>query len=285
MKTGKRIGWITLGLTPIAAGFCWQILVSVVGVVIYMFYGSYKAAETGTAVVDYDQLIAGFLDGNGGAYGLMMATINIGYLLIFGLWYGLMFVRKQQDRGRWKQVLKPVRISGLLVCGLGVQLFLSMALTVIFSFAPALGEQYKLVSDALISNSVFMILCVCILAPIGEELIFRGLTMRIMEKAIPWQAAMIIQAILFGIYHMNLIQGIYAALLGLIFGYVAHRYGSVIPGMLLHMAVNSFSYGMQYLLPEEVEESILWQVVLCVVGLGMTIAALRMYLKDVKSQN
>ena len=104
MKTGKRIGWITLGLTPIAAGFCWQILVSVVGVVIYMFYGSYKAAETGTAVVDYDQLIAGFLDGNGGAYGLMMATINIGYLLIFGLWYGLS-VRTLQDRGRWNQVL------------------------------------------------------------------------------------------------------------------------------------------------------------------------------------
>lgn len=285
MKTGKRIGWIALGLTPMAAGFCWQILVSVVGVVIYMFYSSYKAAETGTAGGDYGQLIAGFLDGNGSTYGLVMAAINIGYLLIFGLWYGLMFVRKQPDRGNWKQVLKPVRISGLLVCGLGVQLFLSMALTVIFTFVPALGEQYKLVSDALSSNSAFMILCVCILAPIGEELIFRGLTMRIMEKAIPWQAAMIVQAILFGIYHMNLIQGIYAALLGLIFGYVAHRYGSVIPGMLLHMAVNSFSYGMQYLLPAEVEESILWQVILCAVGLGMTIVALRMYLKDVKSQN
>ena len=88
MKTGKRIGWIALGLTPMAAGFCWQILVSAVGVVIYMFYSGYKAAETGTAVVDYDQLIAGFLDGNGSAYGLMMATINIGYLLIFGLGMG-----------------------------------------------------------------------------------------------------------------------------------------------------------------------------------------------------
>lgn len=274
MKAGNQIKWIALGLTPMMAGFFWQILASIVVIVIYMIC---KRSEPAAAMTE-------ILEGNGSSYGILMVVINIGYLLMFGLWYGLMFV-KRQKHDNWKQVLKPVRIGGLLLCGIGIQLFLTMALMVIFSFMPMLEEQYKIVSDMIGSNSVFMILCVSILAPIGEELMFRGVIMQMMEKAVPWQAAIVVQAILFGIYHMNLIQGVYATLLGLIFGYVVHRYRSVVPGILLHMAVNSFSYGMIYLFPAKLEESILWQIILCVVGLGTTIVALWMYLKDVQREN
>ena len=36
MKAGNRIKWIALGLTPMMAGFFWQILASIVVIVIYM---------------------------------------------------------------------------------------------------------------------------------------------------------------------------------------------------------------------------------------------------------
>ena len=53
-----------------------------------------------------------------------------------------------------------------------------------------------------------------ILAPVGEELVFRGLTYRFARKALPFWGANILQAALFGVMHLNLFQGLYAFFLG-----------------------------------------------------------------------
>lgn len=249
MKFWKRFGWFLLGLMPMAAVLLWQTLVSGVGMVIYMVL---QVMQSGGEMPSYEALMDGFLGGS--AYGAVMFAIYTGYLLIFGLWYWLMYCRKKQT-GSWRQMLMPQRIIGVLGCGIALQFALTMALTLILPLFPRLMENYtSLVVEALGNESAFMILCVCILAPIGEELIFRGLTMRIMEKAMPWQAALVIQALLFGVYHLNLVQGTYAVLLGLILGYFARRYGSVVPAMLLHMTINSSSYIISYLLPASLEQ-------------------------------
>ena len=82
-----------------------------------------------------------------------------------------------------------------------------------------------------------MIYSVC-LAPIGEELIFRGVTMRIARRSFPFWAANLIQAVLFGIFHMNMIQGIYAAVLGLFLGYVCEKGGSIYLAIVFHFLFN-----------------------------------------------
>ena len=51
-------------------------------------------------------------------------------------------------------------------------------------------------------------------------------------------AANLIQAVFFGIYHMNLIQGIYAAFLGFIFGYLVWRYDSILITVFAHALFN-----------------------------------------------
>ncbi len=43
--------------------------------------------------------------------------------------------------------------------------------------------------------------------PVCEELVFRGVTMRLVRRALPFWAANLMQAVLFGIFHMNWIQG------------------------------------------------------------------------------
>lgn len=281
MKFWKKFGWFMLGLTPMVTVFLWQILVSGVGMFIYSFIAGMQASQTGAEIV-YDDLIEGFLSGT--PYAIVMFVTYIGYLVIFGLWYWLMYCRKKQT-GAWKQVLKPQRIGGIIGCGFAVQVTLSLALTIILPLFPKAMDSYMSVMEGLENESVFMILCVCLLAPICEELIFRGLTMRTMEKAFPWQAALIIQAVLFGVYHMNLVQGIYAMLLGLLFGYIAHRYGSIVPGILLHMAVNSFSYVIGYILPESLEEHTGIMIAIAMVGLAATIGFYILLLKGVKPQS
>ena len=53
-----------------------------------------------------------------------------------------------------------------------------------------------------------------------------------------WILANVVQAVLFGVFHQNLVQGIYAALLGVALGFVAHRYNTLAASMLMHMFYN-----------------------------------------------
>ena len=83
------------------------------------------------------------------------------------------------------------------------------------------------------------VLSTLILPPLVEELIFRGLIQKYLERAgMRWILANVVQAVLFGVFHQNLVQGIYAALLGFALGFVAHRYNTLTASMLMHMFYN-----------------------------------------------
>ena len=75
-----------------------------------------------------------------------------------------------------------------------------------------------------------------ILAPVAEELLFRGLVQRTL---LPWgkRFAILCSAFVFGIFHGNLFQAPYAFLVGLVLGYVACEY-SIAWAMVLHMMNN-----------------------------------------------
>ena len=77
-----------------------------------------------------------------------------------------------------------------------------------------------------------------ILGPVCEELVFRGVTMRLVRRALPFWAANLMQAVLFGIFHMNWIQGIYAFVLGLVLGWICEKGGSIYFSMFFHILFN-----------------------------------------------
>ncbi len=74
--------------------------------------------------------------------------------------------------------------------------------------------------------------------PVCEELVFRGVTMRLVRRALPFWAANLMQAVLFGIFHMNWIQGIYAFVLGLVLGWICEKGGSIYFSMFFHILFN-----------------------------------------------
>ena len=77
-----------------------------------------------------------------------------------------------------------------------------------------------------------------ILVPILEELIFRGLVFKVLRKWIPFLWAMLISAILFGVYHGNLVQFVYAGLCGLFLAYLYEKYDSILAPIWSHMIMN-----------------------------------------------
>ena len=116
-------------------------------------------------------------------------------------------------------------------------------MAVINQLFPQAMETYTEMIDSsgITEYSLMWVVSTLILPPLVEEMIFRGLIMGYLRRTgMHCMIANVIQAVCFGIFHQNLVQGIYAGLLGLALGYVAYRYGTLFASMLMHLLYNLF---------------------------------------------
>lgn len=158
---------------------------------------------------------------------------------IFGLWY---YMRYDGDYlPKPKTVFHPVSILGIIMLVPGMQYLSSYIVSFTASLFPKSLEVYEsLLESAGLDDTitVSMFLYSVLLAPFAEELVFRGVTLRQARKCLPFWGANLMQAFLFGVFHMNLIQGVYAFALGLILGYICEKSGSIYNAILLHLLFN-----------------------------------------------
>lgn len=98
-----------------------------------------------------------------------------------------------------------------------------------------------------------------ILAPLVEEIVFRGAILRtllgLMSKKNHW-VAILISAAIFGVVHGNVAQFINALLMGLVLGWMYYRTGSLVPGILLHWVNNTVAYVLANVVPQSNEKLI-----------------------------
>jgi len=80
-----------------------------------------------------------------------------------------------------------------------------------------------------------------IVAPIVEELIFRGLVYRRTKKMTGTIAAAILSAALFGVFHGNWVQAPYAFIIGIMAVFVYEKFKSIVAPIMLHMSANILS--------------------------------------------
>lgn len=92
------------------------------------------------------------------------------------------------------------------------------------------------------SRNSFGVLSIALLAPILEELLFRGAIQGLLQDTLknPWKA-IVISSLIFGIVHMNPAQIPFAFLLGMMFGWLYYRTGSLLPGIVGHVLNNSIA--------------------------------------------
>ena len=102
------------------------------------------------------------------------------------------------------------------------------------------------------SRNVFGIISITIMAPLVEELLFRGAIQgHLQRKGMKPVYAILIASAVFGIVHMNPIQIPFAFAIGMIFGWLYYRTGSVVPGMIGHFINNSIATIQMALLSKE----------------------------------
>ena len=92
-----------------------------------------------------------------------------------------------------------------------------------------------------------------ILAPVAEELVFRGAILRSLmdyfNHRLPW-IPIVVSALLFGAVHGNMAQFANAFTMGLLLGWLYYRTHSIVPGVVLHWVNNTVAYTMYKLMPE-----------------------------------
>lgn len=171
--------------------------------------------------------------------------ISVFIIFLCGVIYFIWYLRMPSiaQPGRTRLVLSIKSISLLLLMGVGCQFFISGVISIIEPYFEVLFQDYdKTISSILSGNLALVLLFTILIAPVTEELIFRGVMMNSLMPSIPFIYANILQAAFFGLYHLNVIQSIYAFATGMALGYVYYKYRSILASILLHMFINASSY-------------------------------------------
>ncbi len=162
------------------------------------------------------------------------------YVIGFPVFY--LIIRKMEVTPRKKTKLGAKDFFALLLVAEAFMYVGNIMGTWINGVVGALrGEDVGNATSELIENSpVWLIfLVVVIVAPIVEELLFRKLMIDRISKYGD-KLAIIVSAVAFGLFHGNFYQFFYAALLGLVLGYIYTKTGDVRYTMLMHAVINFF---------------------------------------------
>jgi len=106
------------------------------------------------------------------------------------------------------------------------------------------STQVELIEQVLNQNLglFFSLFAMAITPAICEEVFFRGYIQRQAERMFPgWLGAVIFTGVVFGLYHLRLTQAVPLSILGVYMAYVVWRSGSIVPGILVHLANNGFA--------------------------------------------
>lgn len=86
----------------------------------------------------------------------------------------------------------------------------------------------------------------CVIAPITEEIFFRGMLLRVFSRA-NQRFAVFMTAFLFGLSHHNIPQFVLAFMLGIFLAHITLKHNSVIPSAIVHIFINSMSSAVSYI--------------------------------------
>ncbi|MBC5630982.1 CPBP family intramembrane metalloprotease [Clostridium sp. NSJ-6] len=151
------------------------------------------------------------------------------------------------------------------LAGIGLMIgyiFITYGVFDIFLYSmPTLNDGlYEYLEEYLLNTSyIFIFISTCIIAPIFEEILYRGVLLNGLLKKYNYKKAIIYSALIFGIAHMNLPQGVNAFFLGVIIGLAYYYTRSIYLCMAMHFINNFLVNFVVY------PESKLWTAILFII--------------------
>ena len=134
----------------------------------------------------------------------------------------------------------------LMIC-IGTFIISNFTVNLLSNMFPKMIEQYSKFADVLsFDNLPLAVLVIAVLPAIFEELLFRGIIFTSFNKRYNPVVAILVSALIFGIYHMNWIQGINAFIMGLMLAYSYYKSKSLFVPIIFHFINNFISTLMSF---------------------------------------
>ena len=154
-------------------------------------------------------------------------------------------IHTTMTKGRWAKYLSITACFQLITV-----VFTAILLTIVYLvFEEHIRELFSFfpmtdVEDVRPSLLVYILffINICILAPIYEEMLFRGILLRRFTLRWSPQKSIIISSIIFGIIHLNPINAVFAFALGCVLGYAYLKTKNIVIPILLHSFNNFLAY-------------------------------------------
>ena len=235
------------------------------------------------------------------------AQAPLNYALVQAASVGLIFVVAFPHRGRSEGFFESVHVrpvlGGIAALCFVAGAFLQLPLAEIGNLAQeiwpisfeSLARQQRLVNPTTWSAGVSALLAFVLVAPVTEELLFRGWLMQDLEQRHGTVWALVWSSVVFGLAHLGHPASIlYATTGGFVLGAVALRTRSTLASIALHAGVNA----VPLLLPtalvriegfntldDRVQHISPWLLLLCIVGAALALLVVWRSTEDDDDEN
>lgn len=118
-------------------------------------------------------------------------------------------------------------------------LLLASGLTQLLVWMFPLSRWEEQMFQRMSSGNLASVIVICLLAPVLEEMLFRGVILRAFLNQYPRVKAIGLSALIFGLAHLNVYQFSVAFVLGVVAGWLYERSRSLIPCIALHATYNT----------------------------------------------
>ncbi len=189
---------------------------------------------------------------------IMMASYVV-VILIFTALYKIIGFRLFDVVGL--KMIKPSICISSAFLGIGAYGIIQ-ALIVLLSFVLPkswVGLQNEHSSALLGGSMVVAIIYTVLIAPLCEELVFRGLITCALYDNVPKILTILVPAVLFSLIHLpSPIALLYTLILGLVLGFIRLRTNSLVPCVLIHSFFNLTNYML--FIPNQIGLYIVWGI-------------------------
>ncbi len=181
---------------------------------------------------------------------LTILALPTNWVLVFAslIMVGLLWLYLRKDGrvaaiklDRWSQI-SPGKTIGLAVLAIGAGLAFNYAYATYvvpdIEVQAMLNQLLKAIPDTLPNNALLFV-AIAVIAPVLEEVLFRGLLQNSLASRMPAWAAILISAAVFGVAHLDINAFPPLMVMGFAFGYLYHKTGSLRVNITMHMANNA----------------------------------------------
>ncbi len=162
---------------------------------------------------------------------------GIASLISLPIAYFVLYEKQKREIAKGRDYCKL-----FLVIPFGMAVCVAVNMLISISGLPKIFPTYENLAETIFQgNIIFELFAVGVLPAIVEELVYRGILYKGFKKFVPVVFANLISSLIFGVMHMNMVQFVYAAILGILFAWVYEKYKSLWAPILMHMAANMFS--------------------------------------------